>query len=86
MASREGEFIETDLIKLRAFLRQQAAEDGLSIRQWCLRHKISEGHVSEFLSGKGRPGPKLLKALGFRLVWTIEPATRGRPTTTKNAA
>ena len=79
----QGDFNEADLIKLRAFLRQQAAEQGLAVSKWAQKMKLSQGAVSEFLNGKGkakgRPGPKLLKALGFRLVWTIEPTTRGRP-------
>lgn len=74
-------FSHDDHDRLRAFLREQAAEEGLSIAAWCRARNISHSYVSNFLSGRKPPGPLLLKALGFRLAWTIEPKKRGRPTT-----
>jgi transcriptional regulator with XRE-family HTH domain len=51
--------------ELAAYLRAELKRRGESQRQWALRMKISEAYVSDFLQGRRRAGPGILRALGF---------------------
>lgn len=62
------------LDQVRALLLARAAKFKIRARethlgQWCKAHRVSKGHVSEFLNGKRLPTTDILNALG--LEWRI---------------
>ena len=47
-----------------ALLRTACDEAG-SIRQWCLKHKVSQVYALYVLRGERNPGPMILNVLGL---------------------
>ena len=54
--------------RLRRACRQAGGQN-----HWARRHGLSQAYVSDVLTGKKPPGPRLLAALGLRLVTTYRP-------------
>jgi hypothetical protein len=58
-----------DLVKL---LRERCLAEGGAYR-FAKNHEVSDQYVSNVLSGKYKPGPKIAMALGLKKVITFEP-------------
>lgn len=58
-----------DLIRL---LRQRIKAEG-GVFKFAVNHDMCQGYVSNVLSGRNKPGPKITIALGLKPVRTYEP-------------
>lgn len=52
---------------VRRTLCAHLAVNGKRQKDWAIEHGISPQYVSDFLSERRKPGPAILKALGFEL-------------------
>lgn len=54
-------------------LRARIAAEGMAPSPFAEKHGISIGYFNGVLSGRYKPGPKILALLGLRLVRSFEP-------------
>ena len=69
---------DEDAARVLALLRECVAEAG-SLRAWAAAHELSHAYVRDVLMGSRPPGPRVLAALGYERVISLQPVKGGRP-------
>lgn len=60
-----------DLDEVLALLRSQIRDEGW--KGWLEKRKVNEGYLHNVLSGRNKPGPGMLLAMGLRRKIVYEP-------------
>jgi hypothetical protein len=78
MMPQPGMMLSQDEVRI---LLRLLLKSGGSKAAFCRKHRVHQTHLSNFLSGRRLPGPRILKALGLeeRLVYVIRTSTATKP-------
>ena len=68
---------DADAARVLALLRERIAAAG-SLRAWAGAQSLSHAYVRDVLLGSRQPGPRILAAIGYERVVSLQPVG-GRP-------